>query len=126
MPNFTSQSTTPVSVFLAGAKVLAILSADQCFPVHRILEEVRLPRKDHQKAITKIGRARIRNIEHILLSPVQVVLNEANPDGKDLRGMCAGPLRPLMRSAVALLVKFKTVIVGGWCSKACREACDCS
>ena len=33
MPDFTSQSATPSVVFFAGAKVLAIFSADQCLPV---------------------------------------------------------------------------------------------
>jgi hypothetical protein len=38
---------------------------------------------------------------------VEVALNKANPDGKDLGGVCATSFRPLMRRSVALLVEAK-------------------
>jgi hypothetical protein len=43
MPDFTSHSATPSVVFFAGAKVLAIFSADQCLPV--VEKSIRMHKK---------------------------------------------------------------------------------
>jgi hypothetical protein len=80
MPDFTSQSATPSAVFFAGAKVLAIFSADQCLPiVDKVLDCIIC----YLKVLhTKIGRAWVRNIKDVLLSLVEVALDKADPDGK--------------------------------------------
>lgn len=84
IPDFTSQSATPSAVSFVGAKVLAIFSADQCLPI--VDNEIRFVRCNLEAFHTKIGRAWVRNIKNVLLSIVQVALDEADPDGKYLIG----------------------------------------
>ena len=87
MPDFTSQSATPSVVFFSGAKVLATFSADQCLPV--VDKNIRFYKLLFETLHTKVGRAWVRNIKDVLLSLVQVALDEADSDGKYLVGVCA-------------------------------------
>lgn len=79
------------------------------------------------KTHTKIRRSRIRNIQDVFFGFMQITLHQPDSHRKDLIGMRARSLGPLMRIPVSFLVEHESRFgCCCWGSEAgCGEASDC-
>jgi hypothetical protein len=119
MPDSVSQLVTASLVSGCGAKVLATCSAVQCLPIQR--HHCQQSSQSIRKRPTKVWRAWIGDLINESLGMLKVSLAETDSDRHNLIPSSAISLPPLVRHAIALLMKDMVRIFGAGSRTAGRD-----